>query len=170
VGPVKIAAPVSVIVAGVPVRDPTTVCGLLSCDSTPAGELSTAEAVEVAVLSVPDVFVTESMMLSPAVTAKLPEIVQVVPPDAMLHVVPWMLWLISSLTVKAPAVAVGNVNVALVIAPVKGTFVTSQVPIVVLEQLVESEAYRTVVPHVALLIVPLEKFVIVGAPPVASCL
>jgi len=60
--------------------DPTMVCGDPSCTA--------AAVATVAVLSLPPDRCAESMISSPAITAKLPEIVQVVPPAAIVHVVP----------------------------------------------------------------------------------
>ena len=162
----------TVTVLELSVANPIVVCGLETADAGTALMLSPAVAVGPFDLSVPPVFVTESMILSPAVTPKLPEIVQAVvgPVVAIVHVVPWITGLISSRTVKlvpVPETADEKVNVALVRLPVEATVVTSQVPIVVLEQLLESEAYRVVVLHVTLLIAPLEKLALDACDPVS---
>jgi hypothetical protein len=110
------------------------------------------------------------MIFWAAVTAKLPEIVQVAAPAEIVQVPPLAAWLISRLTVNTSpdgtfAPAPVNVNVALVIVPVEATDVTSHVPITVFEQLVESDTYRVVAPYSAELALP-AKLAVVSATPV----
>ena len=84
----KAAPPVKVTVT-TPLADvvtlPVTICAAESVVSKVKD--STAAAVTVETLSVPPTLCAESMILSPVMTGKLPEIVQVVPPAAIEHVV-----------------------------------------------------------------------------------